>query len=262
MLEVNDEIRLLQFATFQNSAVAHGVTTRAGGVSEGAFATLNLSLSSGDDPSRIRENRARLARSLGFEAEAMVTTPQVHGADVLVVDDENFDAAADQRADILVTKQPGILLMHRFADCVPLLLWDEAADVVGVAHAGWRGTQKGVAERAVNAVSQLGGRDPAEIRAAIGPSIGPCCFEVGHDVAQRFPDAADALSMGPLGRPHLNLWELNRRALVAAGVPRDRIEVAGECTKCAPDTFFSHRALGYPAGRFGAAIGLRSSGVR
>jgi copper oxidase (laccase) domain-containing protein len=95
------------------------------------------------------------------------------------------------------------------------------------------------------------------VRAAIGPSIGPCCFEVGEEVVAQFPDADDAYTVGPRGRPYLDLWEINRRQLVAAGVPAEQIEVSGACTRCQPETYFSHRALGYPAGRFGAAIGLR-----
>jgi hypothetical protein len=126
-----------------------------------------------------------------------------------------------------------------------------------VAHAGWRGTVLGVAGRAVEAVTDLGG-DPASMRVVIGPSIGPCCFEVGDEVVAAFPDANGARSIGPRGRSHLDLWELNRRQLVMAGIAADRIEVSGACTRCDPDTYFSHRALGYPAGRFGAAIGLRA----
>jgi copper oxidase (laccase) domain-containing protein len=109
----------------------------------------------------------------------------------------------------------------------------------------------------VQAVAELAGTSDA-VRAVIGPSIGPCCFEVGDEVVAAFPDAHAARSLGPRGRSHLDLWELNRRQLVMAGIAADRIEVSGACTRCDPDTYFSHRALGYPAGRFGAAIGLRA----
>ena len=249
------ELPLTTFASFHDPAIHHGVSTRAGGVSVGPFASLNLGASAGDRPEAVTENRARFARALGFEPARLVTTPQIHGKDVLVVDGQTARTALSVRADILVTREPGYLLMQRYADCVPLLLWHRAAGIVGVAHAGWRGTALGVAGRAVEAVTELGG-DPAGITAGIGPSIGPCCFEVGEEVASRIPGAADAASPGPNGRPHLDLWELNRRQFVAAGVPERQVEVAGACTRCQPDTYFSHRALGYPAGRFGAAIGL------
>lgn len=249
------DLPLATFASFRDPTVRHGVSTRAGGVSGGPYASLNLGASVGDDLDAVLENRARLARSLGFAPERLITTPQVHGKGVMVVDETTAPAALQTRADILVTREPGYLLMQRFADCVPLVLWHKTARVVSVAHAGWRGTAIGVAGRAVGAVADLGG-DPAGVRVGIGPSIGPCCFEVGPEVVEQIPGAEDLSAIGPNGRPHVDLWELNRRQLVAAGVPRDRVEVAGLCTRCRPETFFSHRALGFPAGRFGAAIGL------
>jgi YfiH family protein len=179
----------------------------------------------------------------------------VHGKEVLVVDERTAPTALQTRADILVTREPGFLLMERFADCVPLLLWHQTARVVGIAHAGWRGTAIGVAGRFVEAAADLGG-DPDGLRVVVGPSIGPCCFEVGEEVAAQIPGATEVSTTGPAGRPYVDLWELNRRQLVAAGVPAEQVEVAGACTRCLPETYFSHRALGYPAGRFGAAIGL------
>jgi YfiH family protein len=253
------DIPLTTFATLASPSVAHGVTTRDGGVSIGPYASLNLGASVGDAEAAVNENRARLARSLGFAPERLVTTPMVHGKNVLVVDRSTAPDALSCRADILVTREPGWLLMLRLADCVPILLSDEAAGVVGVAQAGWRGTAIGVASGAVQAVADLGA-DPGGLRAVVGPSIGPCCFEVGEEVVAAFPDADSAHAIGPRGRSHLDLWELNRRQLVAAGVPAEQIEIAGTCTRCNPTTYFSHRALGYPAGRFGAAIGLRADG--
>jgi polyphenol oxidase len=249
------DLPLSRFASFHGPGISHGISTRAGGVSEGPYATLNLGASVGDSHDAVLENRARLARALGFSPDRLVTTGQVHGKDVLVVDAETADSTVVVRADIMVTREPGFLLMQRFADCVPLMLWHEQASIVSVAHAGWRGTAIGVAGRAVEAVAELGG-DPSGLRAGIGPSIGPCCFEIGHDVLAQIPGAAVASSTGPNGRPHVDLWELNRRQFVAAGVPAECVEVASICTRCQPDRFFSHRALGFPAGRFGAAIGL------
>jgi YfiH family protein len=246
---------LTTYASLEHQGVSHGVTTRAGGVSVGPYASLNLGASVGDTPEAVGENRARLALALGFEPERLVTTPQVHGTGVLVVDETTAPQALSTRADILVTRTPGFLLMQRLADCVGLLLWHRQAGVVGVAHAGWRGTALGVAGRFVEAAAELGG-DPDGLRVVVGPSIGPCCFEVGQDVVEQIPGGAEVSAPGPRGRPHLDLWELNRRQLVAAGVPSSRVEMAGACTRCQPETYFSHRALGYPAGRFGAAIGL------
>ena len=253
---------LYRFASFRDSRIAHGVTTRAGGVSAGPYASLNLGASVGDDAAAVAENRARLATALGYAPERLVTTPQVHGKDVLLVDEETASTAPSVRADILVTNRPGFLLMQRYADCVSILAWHPEAGAVGVAHAGWRGTVLGVARRTVEAVGELADGDTGGVRAAIGPSIGPCCFEVGDEVVAQFPDVDGAVSEGPRGRTHLDLWELNRRGLIGAGVEPGSVEVAGVCTRCNPETFFSHRALGYPAGRFGAAIGLRDDRER
>lgn len=250
-----DELPLTTFGSLSGPGVSHGVSQRAGGVSIGPYSSLNLGASVGDAPEAVAENRARLAVSLGFAPDRLVTTPQVHGKDVLVVDETTAPLALTTRADILVTKTPGFLLMQRLADCVGMLLWHERARVVGVAHAGWRGTALGVAGRFVEAAGELGG-EPDGLRVVVGPSIGPCCFEVGEEVVEQVPGGREVSTMGPRGRPHLDLWEVNRRQLVAAGVPASRVEVAGACTRCQPETYFSHRALGYPAGRFGAAIGL------
>jgi YfiH family protein len=248
---------LTTFGSFSDPRISHGVTTRAGGVSVGPYSSLNLGMSVGDDPKAVAENKSRLANALGFEAEQLVTTPQVHGNTVLLVDSTTAQTALQVRADILIAKQPGFLIMQRYADCVPILLWHPDGGVVSVAHAGWRGTVLNVSGTAAAAVAGLGG-ETTGIRAGIGPSIGPCCFEVGEEVVAAFPDHPDAASIGPGGRPHLDLWEINRRQLAAAGIPETQIELSGACTRCQPEIYFSHRALGYPAGRFGAAIGLRS----
>src|SRR3954452_20255112 len=250
------ELPLTTFASLDGQGISHGVSTRAGGVSVGPYASLNLGASVGDVPDAVTENRARLALALGFEPDRLVQRPQGPGKGVLVVDETTTaEAALTIRADILVSRTPGFLLMQRLADCVGMLLWHQQAGVVGVAHAGWRGTALGVAGQFVEAAADLGG-DPDGLRVVVGPSIGPCCFEVGEEVVEQIPGAREASTLGPRGRPHVDLWELNRRQLVAAGVPAARVEVAGACTRCQPETYFSHRALGYPAGRFGAAIGL------
>jgi YfiH family protein len=251
----DSELPLTTFASFDHPAIRHGVSTRAGGVSVGPYASLNLGASVGDQLESVLENRTRLSRALGFDPARFVTTPQVHGKGVLVVDEQTAPDCLSTRADILISREPGFLLMQRFADCVPLLFWHQDAKIVGVAHAGWRGTAIGVAGQTVEAVLDLGG-DAAGLRVGIGPSIGPCCFEVGDEVVDQIPGGRDASSPGPNGRPYVDLWELNRRQFVAAGVPEQSIEVSAACTRCQPDRYFSHRALGYPAGRFGAAIGL------
>ncbi|MCC7106638.1 MAG: laccase domain-containing protein [Chloroflexi bacterium] len=155
-----------------------------------------------------------------------------------------------------MTDRPDWLLSLRFADCVPLLLWHEQRAVVGAAHAGWRGTLAEVGPATVEAMQRHFGAQPAGLRVGIGPSIGPCCYEVGGEVAAQFADWPQTVLRYRGPRPRLDLWTANRQQLEAAGVPADAIEVAGICTRCHADQFFSHRVLGYPAGRFGALIGL------
>lgn len=143
--------------------------------------------------------------------------------------------------------------MLRYADCTPVLLADPRRRVVGVVHAGWRGSAVRAAGAAVERMAEAFGSQPGDIVAGIGPAIGPCCYEVGHDVVDAFgPERTSLFESGKL-----DLWAANRQALVEAGVPDEQIEVAGVCTRCHADQFFSHRANGgQPAGRFAGVIRL------
>ena len=255
---------LYSFASFDDPSIAHGVSTRAGGVSVGPYASLNLGASVGDHPDAVSENRARLARALGFTGEQMVTTPQVHGATVLVVDESNADRALEIRADALLTTRPGFLLMQRFADCVPLLFWHPTARAVAVAHAGWRGTALGVAGTTVAALREHAGAAPVGLRAAIGPAIGRCCYEVGADVAETValatPDPPATLTeWQPDGKARIDITAANVAQLQATGLHPAHIIAADVCTACRTDLFYSHRREGEPTGRFGAAISLRGT---
>lgn len=235
--------------------LVHGITTRQGGISQGPFATLNLSLSVGDQAKAVAENRRRVAAALGSDLRRVLTSRQVHRADVFTWRSTDDPPDPPPVADVLTTDQPGILLMQRFADCVPILLAAEDSSAIALAHAGWRGTLAGAGLAGVQALRDEFGSDPRSLFAAIGPSIGPCCYEVGADVANQFPESVITTYQG---RTFLDLWEANRLALVEAGVAEERIENTCVCTRCHADEFFSHRAMGYPAGRFGAAIGLQA----
>lgn len=248
---------LLQFANLSAvPGVVHGVSGRAGGVSEGRCATLNTSYTVGDEPGRVDENLERLAAAIGTERQRLFWAHQVHGNTSSVV---NRDTPPRPKCDVLLTNSSERALLLRYADCTPILLADTARRAVALAHAGWRGTALRAANAAVQAMREAFGSDPRDLVAAIGPAIGPCCYEVGEDVAAEFADRPWALSWptGERGRPHLDLWAANQRGLEEAGVSRSRIEVAGICTRCQADTYFSHRAnIGQPAGRFAAVIRL------
>jgi hypothetical protein len=239
----------------------HGVFTRRGGVSAPPYESLNVSLAVGDDRDHVLTNRARIACAVGAAGTDLRGSRQVHGADWRVVEGSAFEPAGEAMpADILLTAAPDVLLLMKFADCTPLVFWDPPRAWAAVAHAGWRGTALNVAATAVDALRQAAGSDPADLRVGIGPNIGPCCYEVGAEVLAAVvttgvPEAA-VVHPGRGERPHLDLAAANRWQLEAAGVPAGQIESAGRCTACEAAEFFSHRALGAPAGRFAVVVGV------
>lgn len=241
----------LALFTFDNLSkipgVVHAITTRAGGVSEGRCASLNVSYSVGDPTHNVDENLRRVAIALDTSRESLFAAYQVHGREVTVVEP---DTEPRPRCDVLVTRSPEKTLMLRFADCTPVLLADPRRRAVAAVHAGWRGTAVRAAGAAVQALRDVCGSRSSDIVAGIGPAIGPCCYTVGQDVREAFSDRPHLFSDGKL-----DLWQANREALTEAGIPADNIEVAGICTRCESDRFFSHRAnSGQPAGRFAALI--------
>ena len=224
--------------------VRHGFTTRRGGVSVGRYASLNLGITWGDEADATTENLRRVAAAGGFDPADLCTVVQVHGARVLTV------RAPERRAheaDGLAT-DVALALGVLSADCVGLLLADGDGRVAA-AHAGWRGTAAAMGGAAVAALVALGARADA-VRVALGPSIGPCCFEVGEDVAAVFSALVPAAVLRAPGqaKPHVDLYEVHRVLLQRAGVRPAHIEDRPPCTACAPERFFSYR-------RDGAGIG-------
>ncbi len=235
----------------------HGVFTRLGGVSFLPFAELNVSRCVGDDPQAVEANLALICEALGISPENLVTAKQVHGAEVAVVGPKTMGKAIPE-ADALVTDVPGVFLMLRFADCVPIALCDPLRRAVGLVHAGWRGTINELVRKAVSTMEEAYGCHPSDMVAGIGPSIGPCCYRVGEElgrlVKEKLTDWPLLLRREEDRSLYLDLWEANRRQLVEAGI--ERIEVAGICTACHSDEFFSHRAEGGRTGRFAVVIGM------
>ena len=247
-------LRLFQFDNLSKIAgVVHGISTRAGGVSEGRCESLNVSYTVGDTTENVDENLERVAHAVGARKKDLFAAYQVHGRHVTVVEAET---EARPRCDVLVTRSPEKTLMLRYADCTPVLLADPKRRVVAAVHAGWRGSAVRAAGAAVEALRDRFGCQPGDIVAGIGPAIGPCCYTVGQDVVEAFADRPGLFSGGDGGQ-RLDLWAANHQALVEAGVASEQIEVAGICTQCQSERFFSHRANGgQPAGRFAALIRL------
>jgi polyphenol oxidase len=204
-------------------------TTRVGGVSEGPYASLNLGRKSGDEVERVDENRRIACEAIGADLEQLALNFQVHSERVV----QAAPGARGEHADGLWTDEPGLPILAMSADCLPIALARTDADqpAVAVLHAGWRGLLAGIAEAGVRA---LGGRG---VVAAIGPGIGPCCYEVGDEVAAPFRERFGADVVREERR--LDLWTSAERALHAAGV--ERVTRFDRCTACEPETFFSHR---------------------
>lgn len=245
------------FETLAAVGLPHIITGRQGGVSTGPYASLNVSRGVGDDDGAVRENVRRLFVAAGIEPGSVVTANQKHTANVARVGAEDGGQSLPN-TDVLITGAPGVTLMMRYADCTPLVLFDPVRKALAVVHSGWRGTVQGAAAAAVAALAREYGSEPEEIVAAIGPSVGPCCYEVGPEVeeaaANAFGDTADILRRNASVRPHFDLWSANRRWLVNAGVRR--IETAEICTVCHHEEFFSYRSGRGKTGHFAAIAGL------
>lgn len=238
----------------------HAILTRQGGVSQGPFAALNLSISVGDNPEAVKKNSVYACRSMDITPDQTVSCHLVHGAEVLTIDQNNRRQMMGQ-ADGLITKEPGFYLFMRFGDCTPLLFYDPAVKAVGLTHAGWRGVVQNAAGATIKAMTRVGSR-PENIIAVIGPAIGPCCYEVGPEVikavTKTFGEVDGLFERQKGSQAYFDLWEANRRQLAEAGLKQ--IVQANLCTACRTDEFFSHRAEKGRTGRFGVIIGLACPG--
>jgi len=236
----------------------HGFSTRLGGVSAPPMDSLNLGLSTGDDRSRVLENRRLAASALGLVAPPVLVN-QVHGVDVAEVTEAG---PALERADALWTRTPGVSVGILVADCIPILLEDRRSGAVAAVHAGWRGAVAGIAARTVQTLVREIGSDPRDLVAVLGPGIGPCCFEVGPEVVAALavvPGGAGGLWHVPPGKTkaHVDVAGISARYLVSMGVTE--MVVTGPCTACEPELFFSHRRDRGQTGRMMAAIACRKS---
>lgn len=248
--------------------VKHGFSTRLGGVSQGCFESMNLSLTRGDREEDVRENFRRIAKAIGVRCEDMVFSQQTHTTNVRVVTDADRGMGMVrpleyQDVDGLVTNVPGICLVTFYADCVPLFFVDPVKRVVGLSHSGWRGTVGKIGKRTVELMEKEYGCNPREIYAAIGPSICQDCYEVSEDVVEQFRQQFHPSDWERLfyqkenGRFQLNLWNANELILREAGICEDHIAVTNVCTHCNSDVLFSHRTTGDKRGNLAAFLALK-----
>ncbi len=251
----------LEYIIFDNlektEMVRHCFTTRHGGVSTEHWASMNMGLSRGEDREAVLENYRILGAAAGFSVDNYVTSQQTHTTNVRRV------TAADKGkgvwfergytdVDGLITNEKHIPLVIFGADCVPVFLLDRKNKAIGVAHCGWMGTGKRMAEKTLQAMIEAFGTDPADVTAAIGPSIGKCCFQVDAPVVKLFkehiPWTEEIMEDDPSeeGKFKMDLWETNRRLLAEMGVTD--IEISALCTKCDQERFYSHRGMGEKRG--------------
>lgn len=252
----------MEYLVAEGIAAPHAFTTRLGGVSAGYLEGLNIALHRGDRPENVAENYARLAKTIGFDLQKLVLAHQVHGGTVRVVRETDclgLDHHLYPECDGLITTTPGVTLVVFTADCTPILLHDPVTGAVGAVHAGWRGTACDIAGKAILKMAAVFGCCPENIRAAIGPNIGDCCFQTDGDVpaamVKTFGLVAEEYIRSDGEKFYVNLKAINALALRRVGVTR--IEVSTACTMCSPEKYWSHRYTGGKRGSQGALISCK-----
>lgn len=293
------EVRYVQFGHFLlYPDLIHASFTRLGGYSKTPYWGLNVSYSVGDDFENVIHNRLLALQALQIETYPCATLWMVHGAEVAILEDTWDDWRTDwahrsyqvdqheliwttkprRKADAVITRHRGVALAMSSADCISLMLYDPVEVVIGMAHAGWRGTARGIAAATIDAMREQFGSLPRNIRAGIGPSIGACCYEVTDEVRNLFmgqqdfdPDPTDVRyrklvresaifdvkRLNGRNSLRLDIWETNRNQLLMSGVLREHIESSEICTSCEKERFFSHRGEHGKAGRFPSIMALR-----
>ncbi len=262
-------VSFLTFSIFENENVTVAVSTRQGGVSTGNFASLNMGFPTGDDGDNVRENRRRFFDALGSDYLKSVNGKQVHGIRMARASRLDcgrgalsFDTAIDD-CDGLYTDEPDVPLAMSFADCTPLLFYDPVTHSIAAAHGGWRGSAGNIVSVAIGHLKDSFGSKPENIKAAIGPAIGFCHFEVGTEVIEAFQSLFTKEEMEALSKSRGNgkylfdLPEANRLLMIREGILPQHIEDCRICTCDRDDLFYSYRKAGGVTGRHMAVMILR-----
>jgi YfiH family protein len=254
----SNNIRYFTFDSLSVPGLRHAVFTRNGGNSPKPWDSLNVGGTVGDDPELVRENYINALQVLDLKHLDVYDVWQVHGSRVVIASSPRNPTQPHEQADAILTNKPGVAVFMRFADCVPIMLYDSAKKVVGIAHAGWKGTVLKVVGKAVQTMKEVYGCKFGDIRAAVGPSIGPHHYEIGEDVALKVRESFGRFSQDFLiernGSKYFDLWGANRYILESQGV--QYIENAGICTACNLADWYSHRGEHGRTGRFGALMVL------
>lgn len=254
------------------SCIRHLFSTRLGGVSEGIYASMNLSFTRGDEEEKVKENFRRIAEIMGADMEQFVLSHQTHTDNIRIVTGEDAGCGltkplAYENVDGLITKEKGLVLSTFYADCVPIYLVDPVKEVIGLCHSGWKGTVLEIGAKTVRKMQETFGCSPEDIYGAVAPSICQECYEVSGDVIEEIRKTFSEKEYGrdythelfyekPNGKYQLNLWRACELILLKAGLLPEHIEVTDICTCCNPDYLFSHRASMGKRGNLGAFLML------
>lgn len=267
--EVCGEVPFLTYPLFEKTGVVKSAfSTRIGGVSKGCYESMNLSFDRGDDKDAVMENFQRIASAIGTNCHDMVLSRQTHTANVRVVTEEDKGKGIVRERDYtdvdgLVTNVPGICLVTSYADCVPLYFVDPIKKVIGLSHSGWRGTVGKIGKETVRVMKEHFRCDPADILAAVGPSICQDCYEVSGDVIEKFKEAFDEKDWDNLfyrknnGKYQLDLWKANESVFRESGICKEHIAVTNVCTHCNSKILYSHRETGDKRGNLCAFLALK-----
>lgn len=263
------EVPYLTYPIFsQIPYIRHGFSTRLGGVSSDMFATMNLGSETSpyqDETANIEENYRRIAKSIGFNVNSVVVAMQVHKTNILKVDKKDcgkglFIPRDFDEIDGLITNQPNVTLVTKYADCVPLYFVDPIRRAIGLTHSGWRGTVKKIGKVTIEEMQKSYGSNPNDIIAVVGPSICADCYEISEETAQEFriafPEDQDRKILIPKdnGKYLCDLWAANRSVLLEAGLLPENIHVSGVCTSCNSELLFSHRKTNGKRGSLAAFL--------
>jgi polyphenol oxidase len=258
------DIRYLSFNNLNTESLLHGFSLRQGGVSEPPYNTLNLGDHVGDDPLAVQENRKRLAAALGYRPQDVTVGEQVHGIKIMTVTAGergrgHFTAGDSLPAtDGLLTTEAGIVLMAHAADCTLLFFYDPKRQCIGLAHAGWRGAVAGMSAAMVEAM-MAEGCSRENIRVALSPTIGPCCYRVGDNVVEAVePCFHSEVFIKKSDGIYFDLPGLQKLQLIRAGILAKHLSASRYCTRCHADKFFSYRAFGGHTGRMAGVIAMNS----
>ncbi|WP_366924839.1 peptidoglycan editing factor PgeF [Metallumcola ferriviriculae] len=262
MLCETDGIQYIKYTGINNILTCF--SCRTGGVSQPPYQSLNLGLHTGDDTYNVVRNREQLGRAVNMPLSKWVTAQQTHGSNLVDVGKCHAGQGSDDYSyaltdtDGMLTREVGLPLVTFYADCVPIFLLDETNGIVGVVHAGWKGTVLKIAAAAVNRMRQAYNCQLKNIRAIIGPSIGPCCYQVDQPVVKAFhrafSEVDDIFKTEDEEHSLLNLWSANSKVLQEVGLSKDNIYITGLCTSCREELFFSYRRDKGKTGRMAAMI--------